>query len=236
MSANAARFGALEKRLADAGIPTTKAGFFDHPAFVAVERRDGSFLEQYARFVHWRQYDEAYLERAVRIIGIVSSELRRGLVLEGRFGGCIDTSMTMGRILDLYGVWNYVVRGGLRITFPAASGHAPFRFVPVEINDGSGKEFGHKWLFAPPFEIIDVTLKLQDYERPFHSLLPDSVLAKSPPTCDVEPADVLSGVVLREVLRRGGTAEGALRHYCPAYRGFEKDFPAHLVGGMPGWS
>src|SRR5207249_4344275 len=106
--------------------------------FVSIEQKDPNFLDEYARFVHWGQFDEVYLERAEKIITIVADELYRGLILEGRLGGCIDTSMTMGRILDLYGVWNYVVRGSLRMTFPVASGHAPFCFWPIDVDDGSG--------------------------------------------------------------------------------------------------
>jgi hypothetical protein len=120
---------------------------------VAIEQKDSSFLDEYARFVHRKPCDVAYLQRAEQIINIVAAELYRGLVIEGRLGGCIDTSMTMGRILDLYGVWNYVVRGSLRITFPAGSGHDPFCFWPIDENDGSGREYGHKWLVAPPFSV-----------------------------------------------------------------------------------
>src|SRR4051812_46227961 len=110
MTAADPRFGQHQKRLNSLGIPTEKAGFFVHPAFVAVEKKKPNFLEEYARFVHWKPHDVEYLQRAEMITRIVADELHRGLVIEGRDGGCIDTSMTMGRILDLYGVWNYVVR------------------------------------------------------------------------------------------------------------------------------
>lgn len=229
MNATHPRFSQHQQRLNSQGIPTEKAGFFDHPAFVAIERKTPDFLEEYARFVHWKPHDDAYLQRAEQIIRIVAVELHRGLLLEGRLGGCIDTSMTMGRILDLYGVWNYVVRGGFRITFPAESGYAPINFVPLEIDDGSGKEFGHKWLFAPPFQVIDVTLKLQDYQKPVHSYLPDHVLAESPLPYAAKPSDILCREAIQDIVMQGGTEELALKRYFPKYDCFGKDFPSCLV-------
>jgi hypothetical protein len=235
MSGNEIRFSQLEKRLHEAGIPTDKAGFFDHPAFVVIEKRDSNFLDEYARFVHWRQFDTANLLRAEQIIKIVADELYQGLVLEGRLGGCIDTSMTMGRILDLYGVWNCVVRGSLRITFPAGSGHAPFCFWPMDENDGSGREYGHKWLVAPPFSVIDVTLKLQDYERPFRDRLPEQVLAKDPPTTKGDAEDIFSPSAIRSVGLQGLSPAQALAQYVPKYvQSFAADFPAYLVQGPDG--
>jgi hypothetical protein len=232
MSGNEIRFQQLEKRLHDAGIPTDKAGFFDHPAFVAIEKRDPNFLDEYARFVHWRRFDAPYLQRAEQIINVVVDELHRGLVLEGRLGGCIDTSMTMGRILDLYGVWNYVVRGSLRITFPATSGHAPFCFWPVDEDDGSGREYGHKWLVAPPFSVIDVTLKLQDYERSFRELLPEKVLAKDPRTTKGDPEDILCPSAIYLAGQQGLSPSQALARFVPKYvQSFAADFPAYLVRG-----
>ena len=235
MSSDAARFAQLEKRLNRAGIPTDKAGFFDHPQFVAFEKRDPNFLDEYARFVHWKQFDAAYLERAERIITIVADGLYRGLVIEGRLGACIDTSMTMGRILDLYGVWNYVVRGSLRIMFPAASGHAPFCFWPVDEDDGSGREYGHKWLVAPPFSVIDVTLTLQEYPRPFGNLLPEKVLAKNPATTKGAPEDILCPGAIRFAGLNGMSPSQALARFVPKFVGsFAADFPAYMVSGPSG--
>lgn len=230
MSSNAVRFEDLQKRLNGMGIPTDKAGFFDHPAFVAMEREDPSFLDEYARLVHWRTLDPAYLERAERIINVVADKLHRGLMTEGRLGACIDTSMTMGRILDLFGVWNYVVRGSLRITFPADSGHEPFFFWPVDEDDGSGREFGHKWLVAPPFSVIDVTVKLQEYPRPFRDLLPETVLAKNPPTTTVEPEDILCPKAILLARQQGASPAQALALFVPKFvRFFAADFPAYMV-------
>lgn len=147
--------------------------------------------------------------------------------LEGRLGACIDTSMTMGRILDLYGVRNYVVRGSLRITFPAASGHAPFCFWPVDEDDGSGREYGHKWLVAPPFSVIDVTLKLQDYERSFRHLLPDKVLAKNVTVTNGDPEDILCPSANFFAGQQGLSPARALAQFVPKFvQSFAADFPA----------
>lgn len=211
-------------------IPTDTPGFFDHPNFLEIERDDPDFLDNYARFVNWQQYDQSYLDRAKRIVEITADCLHDGLIQEGRLGGCIDTSMTMGRVLDLHGVWNYVVRGSLGITFPDDSGYEPFCFHPVDIDDGSGREFGHKWVYAPPFVVVDATLQLQEYEKDFAKLLPDTVLLSVSDAKKVHgrPEDILCPSAIHHAERMGQNPDKALATMVPKYvRSFSKHFTGY---------
>ena len=62
----------LRDRFAAAGIPTDKPGFLDHPNFVAREVQNRYILEDYARFTRWGCFDNAYLERAEKVIRAVA--------------------------------------------------------------------------------------------------------------------------------------------------------------------
>ncbi len=230
MTSQDAKYHKLEKQFSEAGIPTDGPGFFDHPRFLAKEEIDPNFLDEYARFVHWRRYDDTYLERAERGIRIAAGELHRGLILEGRLGGCIDASMTLARILDLHGIWNYVVRGALCIDFPPRSGYERFCFWPIDENDGTGREYGHKWVYAPPLCIVDVTIRLQDYPQPFQRLLPEAVFERYPTVTEGQPDDILCPGAIRWTASVGLTSKQALAHMLPKFvESFAPDFSAYLV-------
>lgn len=208
-------------------IPTNQPGFFDHPNFVAEEKMDPAYLDQYARYVLWKKYDDEYLIRARKIIETVAKKLHEGLVRENRLGACIDTSMTMGRILDLHGIWNFVVRGALRISFPTNSGFNDFCFYPVDIEDGSNRQYGHKWVFAPPFDVIDVTVKLQEYDEPFVPLLPELVLLESAAKVRGNAEDIICPLAIKQAAINGMNPQKALARFLPKYvKDFASDFSA----------
>ena len=54
---------------------------------------------------------------------------------EGRLGACIDLSMVLSRILDAEGIWNYVVKGSLTLTFPRSVQPGPIYFWPIDEGD-----------------------------------------------------------------------------------------------------
>jgi hypothetical protein len=230
MGKHARQFVKLGADFRKAGIKAEAPGFYDHPKYLEIERRRPEYLDNYARFVNWRPYDACYLDRAENVIRIVAEQLHAGLVTEGRLSGCIDTSITMNRILDRHGVWNYTVRGALRIIFPPETGRKPFCFWPVDLTDGTGGEYGHKWVYAPPFFVIDLTLRLQGYQDDTADFLPDLVLAKNPAGTSGNPDDILCPSAIEMAARMGQDAKRALASMVPKYvKQFAGDFPAYLV-------
>jgi hypothetical protein len=210
-------------------IPTEKPGFFDHPNFLAREQGEPEFLESYARFVRLRAYDLAYLERSRKIILVAAHGLHAGLLEENRLGGCIDTSMTLARILDLHGIWNFVVRGSLKITFPPEANRKPFWFWPLDVPDGSGKQYGHKWVYAPPFEVVDVTLKLQDYDNGIVEFLPDTMFAETVDYAAANLEDLVSPKYLAIGIAEGFDPEDGINGVYPHYKEIAPHFPACVI-------
>jgi len=106
----------------------------------------------------------------------------------------------------------------------------PFCFWPVDVDDGSGREFGHKWVYAPPFSVIDLTLRLQQYKDNTPDFLPDMVLAKNPAGTGGNPEDILCPSAIAMAARRGHDPKQALAAMVPRYvKSFAPDFPAYLV-------
>jgi hypothetical protein len=138
---------ALESDFRRRGIDTSTPGFYDHPAFVAAEQRDNTFLNRYARYVDVRQHPEDYIHRASVEIPVIAETLHGILVQDARQGACVDMSGVLSRTLDREGFWNYVVKGSLTITFPTHSGIGQRYFRTV---DRGNFVAGHAWVVAPP--------------------------------------------------------------------------------------
>ena len=111
---------------------------------------------------------------------------------DGRLGACIDVGMMLSRILEQEGFWNYIVKGSLTITFPRG------RKLPRQYYwswDVVEKPFGaaHAWVVAPPFSIIDISIKQQRHKKTVgHQLLPDMVVTEDVTTSAPDPADLFS--------------------------------------------
>lgn len=146
------------------GVSYETPGFYDHPSFIEAETNDSSFLENYADYVGAQVYPDDYLERARSVIIDVARFLDAELAREGRLGACVDISMTLSRILEKEGIWNYIAVGGLRIEFSATVGLSPTRFEPIMASTNPAVA-GHVWLCAPPYHVVDIAVGYQPYSR-----------------------------------------------------------------------
>lgn len=224
-----AKFERVSKLLADAAIPTEKPGFDIHPNYLTAERGNPAFLFNYGRFVHWQGYDSAYLARAEHSIRIAAEEVHRGLRIQNLHGACIVSSMILQRILDRHGVWSCMVKGALHAT--NADGSRFFGIYPIDRDAPAGKENGHVWLYAPPFQVVDVTLNLQEEDASITSHLPNTVLAKDAEfDRRVSIEELFHPKLLKFMDDRGYTAPFVLRKNLPEYEPeIAKDFGAYVV-------
>lgn len=181
------------------GIRTDAPGFYDDPAFVAVEQRQTDYLNNYAKFVQDRPYDDAYLARASREIPEVVALLHQELVADGRLGACVDISITLTKALNREGFWNYQTKGGLTIDFPRTSGIGTRYFWPF---DRGNFTTGHSWIVAPPFLVIDLSIKLQPHKSG-KDYLPDYVLATEAKAVKASVVDVASPEARADYRARG---------------------------------
>jgi hypothetical protein len=115
-------FEIVNTDLINKGVDCNNPGFYDHPNFLKVEAQFPEFLNNYARFVQQRHYDDDYLERARREIPVIARVLYEELLRDGRQGACVDMSGVLSRILEREGLWNFAVKGSLTVSFPRGSG------------------------------------------------------------------------------------------------------------------
>lgn len=211
------------------GIPTENPGFYDHPNYLAIEKDDPSFLFQHGRFVHWRQYDTAYLERAESAVRIVAEEVHRGLKVQDLHGACIVTCMILQRILDRHGVWSAIVKGAFRAS--TADGKTVLGIWPVEAEPDQGRENGHQWIYAPPYRVVDLTLNLQGRKPAITNLLPQTVLSMdAAATRNIRDEELINSDMLAWMAKTQHTNKEAISRTLPHYkRAISPDFGAYLV-------
>lgn len=209
---------ALRSKFERLGIDYEKSGFCDSEAFLKAESKDPKIMEDYARYIETRAYTETYLDNAAERITLVAEAVRSAVEVDGREGACVDASGMLGRMLDRLGIWNYVAKSTLTITYPTAARIPKSYFWALDEGDFVSP---HAIVVAPPFGIIDVTLRYQMYSGRHREHLPHSVLADVLEVADWEPDDI---------------ANDELREYLSAKRvpflSFLKQHRPHMVAVM----
>ncbi len=210
---NLAKEKQLKRAFDNRGIDTLHVAFYDSAAFLKHEVEDPRILNTYAELVEAKEYSADYLLSAHRKIEAVAHAVGAAIRRDGRQGACVDASMMIGRMLDRLGVWNYVAKATLTIEFPDRSGIRPIFFPDMDPT----REFAaaHMIVVAPPFGIIDVTLRQQPYPGRIAEYLPDTVLASDFAETQWATLDVMSVEAVELAQRHGMHPDDFFRRNCP---------------------
>lgn len=180
----------LPKSLAD--VNTSKPGFYDDPRFIELEQQDPDTLNEYARFVRGQAYTAQYLSDARAKITNTARFIYDRLVKDGRLGACVDASMVLSRFLERQGIWNYVTKGALTISFDPKSGFGPRYLSPI-MGPENPAVAGHAWVYAPPFEIVDITVSRQPYKSSESALIGGPIFADNTTVASADVNDLMDG-------------------------------------------
>ena len=175
------------------GINTDMPGFYDDPKFLELEKENPNLLNSYASLINQTIFDKKYLDEAEKKITGVASILNNELKKDGRQGACIDSSTVLSRILDKEGIWNYISKGSLTITFPPGSGVTKKYFWTIDTGEYAA---AHAWVIAPPFKLVDISVRQQPYSGSEESYLPDIILQKEVMYSKVDLADIVAPQIL----------------------------------------
>lgn len=183
----------LEEEFKSKKIDFTKVGFYDSPEFINEERKDFNYLSKYAEYVLAKKYSKEYFKKAKDEIPFISKILNEELIKDGRLGACIDTSIVLSRILEKEGFWNYQTKGSLTITFPKKMKLETKYLWTVDTGEFQA---GHSWIVAPPFDIIDLTVKQQSYPNKTEKHLPNYICKSGTRLKGINEIDIISPEVL----------------------------------------
>ncbi len=205
------------------GIPPDKPGFCDHPKFAQIEKEDPSFLNAYAKYVHALPLDSRYLEKARKEIPVITKALHAELVRSGRKGACVDASAILFRILERESFWCYLVKGSLTLEFSRESGIKRQYFWTI---DEGNFVAAHAWVVAPPFKVIDFTIRLQQNADDENRYLPEIVLAEETVNASGTVDDVFAPETVQAFIRRGIKKKDFFRVLLPHLVPFMREFSA----------
>jgi len=152
------------------------AGCYDDTWFTEVEKRDATVAEDYAHFALVRGMSREEEHRVRDALELVTTEVLSALPPEVLVGSCNLVTNVMVRFVEALGVWAFGVHGSVRFVFPRHPHLDPSYFWVVDEQDFQGAFTGHAWLVAPPF-VVDCTARLQKWQGPQATLLPDRVVA-----------------------------------------------------------
>jgi len=215
------------------GISFDLPGFCDDPSFFEVERGVPHYLNHYAAFIAKRPYDANYLARAKVIIDNAVSLLHAELIEHGRLGACVDMSEILFRILEQEKIWSCCIKGSLTITFPRKTGIDTSYFWSA---DHGNFVAGHAWLFAPPYTVVDISVKQQPYRGNEANYIPDRILTTDTRPVIVTDEDIISPPVRMDLSAYGVPLHQHLKEVAPLIPDIFEAFPAVSVPGLKGSS
>lgn len=188
----------LERIFLKRGIPTDVIAFYNHPNFLAAEQSDPSFLELYGAWVRSRDFDEKYESRVRDLVPVIVEVLVDEIERDGQMGVCVDASMMLTKMLEKLGIWCYAVKGSLTISHPSLD--SPTHFWMYDEKDVAG----HVWVVAPPFEIVDATVRSQPYLRDEAEYLPRYIALETADKICPEAQDFVAPSILNHQFMMSG--------------------------------
>lgn len=221
-----ARFERLNQELTDLGVKTDQFGFCDQREFLAAERRNPALLETYAKWVMLRPREEKYDAHVNRIVPKLAQLVAAVLEEDELEGSCEMACSLLTKSLDRLGVWSVGMVGSS--TFDVKGKNIWRGLHTVDHPDFPGARLGHTWVCAPPFIVVDASIKRQrwsgDAIYPYvPSVILDSHGRKTKPT----PQDVISAEIRAEMMMaRGAIPDGVIYQLEPNLKSFSKTFPA----------
>jgi hypothetical protein len=230
MIETAERLQQLQAEFAAAGISTESPGFYDDFAFIRQERKDPTYVNNYARYVRWRDHGRGYDDHVEQVVHVVAAELQLAVHEDTSADAYAELPLVISRILEREGIWNYVVRGALNVTFPLGSGFEPASFWAVDVPSRMAHGGGYLWVCAPPYQVIDLSVGVLQYPCPVGHLVPRLILGNDSEECEGLAAELLSPAAMENIRDDGLSLEEGLDHLAPGFRSsFAPDFPAALI-------
>jgi hypothetical protein len=198
---SAEAFAQVDAKLRGLGVDVGSFGYYDQPAFVALEQSDALALEFYSAWVLNRARDAHYDRHARETVPRLAGIVEQGLARKGGVGACVNVATMMARMLDRLGVWSFAVRGSLTIEMPSRPDVGRRYFTECDALDHPDNVTGHGWLVAPPFLVVDPTLRHQrwvELHPAIAAALPNVVAAEQGEIVRPRWFDVVSDVVVKQ--------------------------------------
>lgn len=193
--------------------PKTATGWYDDPEFLRAAAENPALWTEVAREAEQHGATPAARAHARNVLASVLPQLASLFEEDGRRSDCLNRSLLLQRLLEGAGVWCWVAQGGMTALFPSEWSIAPIGYRPLSLE----QSLGHCWVVAPPFRVVDLSLRHQNEDGRAERHLPAIVAIEDPEPLKLSLLDVVDA----EVARLVGNAEPP-----PAMVAFNREFPA----------
>ncbi|MBA9846600.1 hypothetical protein DEE93_16790 [Ralstonia pickettii] len=194
-------------------------------------------MNHVARLVEARSYSPDELKHAEHRILVAANAIANRVARDGRPGLCVTASSVLSRILDELHVWNYTAKSNLTIHFPHSVSAKPRYFFSY---DQGSFIAPHAVVVAPPFAVVDVTVKYQAYDKPAMSAyLPEVAATKDFRPYKVNPDELASPETRAHLSQLGMTVEAFMARMKSSTVELMKQLPPReikLAGGRLGYA
>jgi len=175
-----------------------------------------------------RPRDKNYDQHVRTVVPKLTRILARAFQADSLEGACIGASTALTHMPSRLSVWSFGLAGSTILEVPA--NRLRKDLFAVDFPDSDQSEVGHVWVVAPPFQIVDATIALQNWgNSPIRPFIPDSLVVETEasvitPTVD----DLISPLVQkRKLLESEGVQDSNLHNeLIPNLSGFNENFPA----------
>lgn len=219
-------FERLEKGFKSFKISPLSPAFYDHSNFIRAEQQDPTLLDAYASYVLQRPRSEDYERHVREVVPEIARVFHKSLIENGRLGACVDISGLILRTLEAEGVWAYMTKGSLTISYPENSGISNDYFYSIDQGEFTA---GHSWVVAPPFDIIDVSVQLQPGGYKGIEFLPEIVCVEGAAIATAEVNDIVAPEIIHYLTAHGVPTTKQLEVVSPGTRKFLKIFHPKVV-------
>jgi hypothetical protein len=170
-------------------VPGRVAGCYDLPAFTTFERENPEILDEYARFVVERKQTDEERARVRRLVPDIAARIAASATPAEISRRCLQISYVLLRSLEAAGIWSFVVHGSVGFEFDRSL-HLEHSFHWVRDHaDTPAATMGHLWVVAPPFRIVDCTVRHQAWQHGEGEHVPSPLLAEQ--VQEVTPREIL---------------------------------------------
>jgi len=221
----------LTEEFQASGIDPSELGFYDQPAFLAMEEHDKNYIQKYAEWIISRPMDADYEAHVRTIVPKLAAIIASALATDIMPGACITAYGMMTRMLDRLGVWSFGLYGSANLYVPQRGLHQSFH--ALDFDPGPNSVTGHAWLCVPPYLIADASLAFQDWaDAQMADVVPQVVLVDDTAATVIQPTvEDCAGEAFRNFRGRQLPLTGPELLHClePRFAAFGQRFPAHEV-------
>ncbi|MBF4247837.1 hypothetical protein EA004_23100, partial [Vibrio anguillarum] len=210
------------------GIKPDAPDFYDQESFLEQERMNNNYLNLYSMYVAKQPYSKEYLERSKKVITKTVEILYEALLKTERKGACIDISSVLVRVLEKQGIWSTCLKGSCVVDFSTVKSGIPSAYF-YSVTDDQESTPGHFWVYAPPFEVIDISIGEQGYNYIQLPSKPAFVLSEGANSCSFDISEMVKPNIRTAFLQAGYTSNDMMKHMFDGFELVNKVFPSFEV-------